>query len=106
MYIPKINQATDRDEVLAFMQRFSFATIVTAKDNLPVATHLPFVVTTSGEEIILFSHFRDKKTFWDCRSQNVFLSLFASILDTRTGSLGFAPASAWQAISRHQLHFG
>jgi transcriptional regulator len=26
------------------MQRFSFATIITAKNNYPIATHLPFLI--------------------------------------------------------------
>jgi hypothetical protein len=42
MYIPKNYLATDKAEIIAFMKQFSFATIITAKDNLPVATHLPF----------------------------------------------------------------
>ena len=45
MYIPKINLATDREEIIAFMKQFSFATIVTAKDNIPIATHLPFLIS-------------------------------------------------------------
>jgi transcriptional regulator len=51
MYIPSINLATDRNEIIAFMQRFGFATIVTAKDNLPIATHLPFLVTERGRPV-------------------------------------------------------
>lgn len=39
------------------MQRYSFATIVTAVDDVPVATHLPFIVEQRGGKIILLSHF-------------------------------------------------
>ncbi len=39
------------------MQRYSFATIVTVKDGIPAATHLPFVVKEIEEQLILFSHF-------------------------------------------------
>jgi transcriptional regulator len=45
MYISRLNLMTDVAEAVAFMQQYSFATIITATDNLPVATHLPFVVT-------------------------------------------------------------
>ena len=45
MYIPNLNLMTDKTEIVDFMQRFSFATIITARDNYPVATHLPFIVT-------------------------------------------------------------
>lgn len=39
------------------MQRYSFATIVTVKDDNPVATHLPFVVKQMGGSVILRAHF-------------------------------------------------
>jgi len=44
MHIPKINLTTDKNEIISFMKQFSFATIITAKDEFPIATHLPFVV--------------------------------------------------------------
>jgi transcriptional regulator len=64
MYIPKINLATDRDEIVSFMKQFSFATIVTAKDNIPIATHLPFLVSSNGENIVLTSHFAKANEQW------------------------------------------
>ncbi len=64
MYIPKINLATDKDEIVAFMQRFSFATIITAKDGLPIATHLPFVVTERDGAVLLTSHFAKANEHW------------------------------------------
>lgn len=39
------------------MRRYSFATIVSVKDGLPVATHLPFLVKEKDEKITLTSHF-------------------------------------------------
>jgi transcriptional regulator len=57
MYIPKINLLDDKQEAIAFMQRYSFATIVTVKEGIPTATHLPFVVSLRDDEIILTSHF-------------------------------------------------
>jgi len=57
MYIPKINLLDDKQEAIAFMQRYSFATIVTVKDGIPTATHLPFVVSLRDDELILTSHF-------------------------------------------------
>jgi transcriptional regulator len=64
MYIPKINLATDRDEIVSFMKQFSFATIITAKDNIPVATHLPFLITSQDDNIILTSHFAKANDQW------------------------------------------
>jgi transcriptional regulator len=57
MYIPSFNKFEDRQQVIAFMQRFSFATIVSVKDNVPVATHLPFLVKVEDDNVILHAHF-------------------------------------------------
>ena len=76
MYIPKINSADNQDEIIAFMQRFSFATIITAKDNLPVATHLPFLVTTRGDKVILRSHFAKANDQWKDMEQVKVLVIF------------------------------
>ena len=72
MYIPKINLATDQEETVAFMQQFSFATIVTAKNNHPIATHLPFLVSHKNENIVLTSHFAKANLQWeDIENENV-----------------------------------
>lgn len=72
MYIPKVNLATDKTEIVAFMKQFSFATIITAKDSFPIATHLPFIVTTKDDNIILTSHFAKANEHWqDIENKNV-----------------------------------
>ena len=77
MYIPKINLTTDKDEIVAFMKRFSFATIITSKDNLPVATHLPFLVTVKDDNIILTSHFAKANEHWTDIENNKVLIIFS-----------------------------
>jgi len=57
MYIPSFNKFEDLQQVIAFMQRYSFATIVTVKDGIPVATHLPFIIKQRDDKIIVSSHF-------------------------------------------------
>ncbi|HTB32717.1 MAG TPA: FMN-binding negative transcriptional regulator [Bacteroidia bacterium] len=57
MYIPSFNKFEDQQEAIAFMQRYSFATIVSVKDGLPIATHLPFLVKQVDNKVILSSHF-------------------------------------------------
>jgi len=64
MYIPKLNSMEDVAEAVAFMQQYSFATIVTAKDNLPVATHLPFVIIQRNDTVFLRSHFARANEQW------------------------------------------
>lgn len=77
MYIPKINLATDRDEIVDFMKRFSFATIITAKNNLPVATHLPFVINIKDDNIMLTSHFARANEHWEDIENNEILVIFS-----------------------------
>jgi len=64
MYIPKQFLETNQDEVIAFMKQYSFATIITAKDNFPIATHLPFIISTRGDDVILTSHFAKANDHW------------------------------------------
>jgi transcriptional regulator len=76
MYIPKRYQLENVPEALAFMKRFSFATIVTVKDNFPTATHLPFTVTEDGGSIILTSHFAKANKQWQEIVANEVLVIF------------------------------
>jgi transcriptional regulator len=57
MYISAFNQFPNQQEIISFMQRYSFATIVTTHDDVPVATHLPFLVELRDDKIVLLSHF-------------------------------------------------
>jgi len=57
MYIPGFNTFPDKQEVISFMQKYSFGTIITSVDNLPVATHLPFLIEEKDGQIIISSHF-------------------------------------------------
>lgn len=57
MYVPSKFQLTDKTELLDFMQRFSFATIITTKNNIPIATQLPFVIKQREDKLILSAHF-------------------------------------------------
>jgi len=57
MYIPSFNKFENQQDAIAFMRRYSFATIVSVKDGLPVATHLPFLVEEKDGVVTLKSHF-------------------------------------------------
>ncbi|HRN55880.1 MAG TPA: FMN-binding negative transcriptional regulator [Agriterribacter sp.] len=76
MYIPRINAMTDREEAVAFMKQFNFATIITAKENLPVATHLPFLVAVRDDKIILTSHFAKANEQWKAIVEHKVLVIF------------------------------
>ena len=57
MFIPNSFKFENREGMIAFMKRYSFATMVTAKNNVPVATQLPFVVEEREGKLVLSSHF-------------------------------------------------
>ncbi|HEY8914947.1 MAG TPA: FMN-binding negative transcriptional regulator [Chitinophaga sp.] len=57
MYTPSHFRFDDEQEKIAFMKRYSFATMVTIKDQLPIATQLPFVINDNAGRIVLSSHF-------------------------------------------------
>ncbi|SEL83798.1 negative transcriptional regulator, PaiB family [Parapedobacter koreensis] len=57
MYVPRSFQFDGQAEKVAFMRRYPFATIITAADGIPMATHLPFVLAENGVTITLSSHF-------------------------------------------------
>lgn len=57
MYIPKQFEIEQEEEKIAFMKQYSFATMVTTKAGLPIATQLPFLVTQSTGRLVLSAHF-------------------------------------------------
>ena len=57
MYLPSYNKFADNKEVINFMQKYSFATVVSNVNGVPEATHLPFIVEEREHKLILISHF-------------------------------------------------
>ena len=103
MYIPKINIATDREEIISFMKQFSFATIITANNNFPIATHLPFIVTSRGDDVILTSHFAKANPQWkdleNCKVLVIFSEPHAYISPGNYNTLLNVPT--WNYVSIH-----
>lgn len=56
MYIPKHFSSDNKKEAIEFMKKYSFATMVSLDKKHPIATHLPFVITTKNKKITLLSH--------------------------------------------------
>jgi transcriptional regulator len=53
LYIPKTNLTSDQDEIVAFIKEYSFATLITSSENIPVASHLPFTISQRDGQLIL-----------------------------------------------------
>lgn len=56
MYIPKYLKVTNVDEILDFVQKNSFGTIVTTEQGKPIATHLPLGLNKKGEDCYITGH--------------------------------------------------
>jgi transcriptional regulator len=64
MYIPKFFAETDEENLLAFMREYNFAALVTAENDFPTATHLPFIIEKRGEKIVLLAHMAKANLQW------------------------------------------
>lgn len=56
MYIPPYYRINDRKKIVSFMRAYNFGLLISAPDNIPEATHLPFIIEDNGKEIKLISH--------------------------------------------------
>ena len=77
MYIPAINRMTDRERAIRFMQQFSFGTLISVSGDLPVATHLPFVVSRQGETVTISGHMAKANEQWKYLENNRVLVIFS-----------------------------
>ena len=56
MYTPNYFKIENRQEAIDFIKRFSFGTLITIEDGLPIASHIPFTLRTDGDKQVLTSH--------------------------------------------------
>lgn len=103
MYVPSFNTFTNRQDIVAFMQRYSFATVVTANDGVPEATHLPFLVREENDKLILRSHFAkanpQSKSITDTISLVIFTEPHAYISPSNYETEKVVPT--WNYIAVH-----
>ncbi|WP_425147861.1 FMN-binding negative transcriptional regulator [Deinococcus sp.] len=64
MYIPAQFRASDPEELRHFMETHSFATLVTAPDGVPFATHLPLLMQQDADTLYLRSHLARANPQW------------------------------------------
>lgn len=77
MYISPGYKINDQQEIISFMKTYSFATVVTSQNNIPVATPLPFAITEKEDGIYLHSHFARANNQWNDITGNEVLVIFA-----------------------------
>jgi len=77
MFIPKEFEFKDREEIIAFIRRYSFGVIVTTVDDVPVATHLPFHILIRDEKIVLTAHMAKANRQWKGIEEKPVLVIFS-----------------------------
>jgi transcriptional regulator len=103
MYVPREYREEDQEKLTQFMREHSFATLVSFDGAKPVATHLPFVVKTSGDVITLITHMalanQQKKTLHDAEVLVIFQGPHAYISPSNYEDKARVPT--WNYIAVH-----
>jgi transcriptional regulator len=56
MYIPSYYKQENKDILVKYMREYPFGILVSAEENIPWATHIPFVVEEENNSIVLYTH--------------------------------------------------
>ena len=64
MYIPKAFAETDQAKLVEFIQANSFGILFSQHQGQAWATHLPFLLETEGEKLVLWGHFARANPHW------------------------------------------
>lgn len=76
MYIPNAFREEDIEKLVAFMRANSFATLVSIHNNVPVASHVPLVVTVQNNVVKLTGHLAKQNPQWQVFDQSESLAIF------------------------------
>jgi len=92
MYIPKIFEKLDKQEVLNFLKENPFGILVTQHNGLPLATHIPLELKESPDgKLLLIGHLAKKNEQWQSFDQN------SEVLAIFQGANAYVSAS-WYSI--------
>jgi len=76
MYIPNAFREDDIEKLVTFMRANSFATLMSIQDNIPVASHIPLVVTVQDNVVKLTGHLAKLNPQWKVFGENESLAVF------------------------------
>lgn len=76
MYIPTYYQEKDEHKLIEFMEANNFALIINSFNNVPIATHLPFVIEKRENKIFLVSHMAKANPQWETFAKDEVLVVF------------------------------
>jgi transcriptional regulator len=104
MYTLKFNQVDDRAILIEAMQRYSFAILFGPDEaGAPVATHLPLVISDTGEYGVIEGHFARANPHWRSLAGRQTLVVFSGPHSYVSPSLYTNPQSVptWNYIAVH-----
>ncbi len=64
MYIKPYNREKDEAKLLEFVRLHPFGMLVTARENVPAATHVPFLPAVEGDKTVLRTHLSRANRQW------------------------------------------
>ncbi|MBD2214739.1 FMN-binding negative transcriptional regulator [Nostoc linckia FACHB-104] len=76
MYIPTAFREDDIEKLVAFMRAHSFATLVSIVNDVPVASHIPLVVTVENGVVKLLGHLAKANSQWKSFGDGETLAIF------------------------------
>lgn len=76
MYIPPKFKLKDETQTRAYIRQYPFATLITAVDNYPIATHLPFILEENEGQWYLLSHMAKANSQWKSLEEQQVLVVF------------------------------
>jgi transcriptional regulator len=76
MYTPKVFVEADEEKLITFMREFNFAALVSAENDLPTATHLPFIIEKREDKMILSAHMAKANDQWQGFGEKDVLVIF------------------------------
>lgn len=76
MYIPPKFKLKNEAQIRAYIRQYPFATLITAANNYPIATHLPFILEQEGGQWYLLSHMAKANPQWKLLEESQPLVVF------------------------------
>lgn len=76
MYVPAYTKHDNEADLLELMRQYPFATLVTAPEGQPFATHLPLLVHKEDDNLVLMSHMARANPQWQHFSTGEALAIF------------------------------
>ncbi len=76
MYIPSAFREDDIEKLVTFMRANSFATLVSILNDVPIASHIPLVVTVQNNVVKLSGHLAKPNPQWQVFGVGETLAVF------------------------------